>query len=249
MNSLRRVRGTLPSFTMRRSLGPSLLYLDDVMHIYDMLVKLSEESTEDPRESVTISSDDIMIEKIEDLERMDRKELSKLSIELSDPFVRVSLRRDMAYVLTHSRSSKPRVLVSSVKAYVDARRSSRALSRSFRFMVCAYVFFPLVLLLYLLVLHEVDWQFWVLVIATVTLPLSAPSFMSTVKVMPAWQRNSVRPRRRSWIDKPDSGEMTDNDFKFMHALMTRISAGDLSGSQVSEIERVLKTLKAKPETE
>lgn len=183
MNSLNWFRKTSSDPHEDIKFGPSLLYLDDVQSIYDMLVTFAECSTSgnspetgaslrrisESYDSVIILADDTEVDAIEDLKEITHGKLSHLSLVLLHPYVQISLWRNGAGIAFDSDNSKSRGFASSIKDYINSRRQFwvRFGFERFRVFIRSVLTRPLsVILVVILVLSQLAILGFVVYIAT-----------------------------------------------------------------------------------
>ena len=218
-----RSRRTSSDREFRTKFGPALLYLDDVNHIYDMLLKFSRKvsdgqsfskvsvrnsRTSKSYEAVTILAADFHADAVEDLKEVSRSNLNQLSLSLSHPDVTIKLWKEGAEVTVKSPGLEALEFVSSVRGFVNSRRN---------IWVCFYRFSIAYLLLLIgaaaftavtavfFTATPSSGQWWrsliLLVALTIGIVFIWSRYHNTVRVAPVWRGESARRRRTHawWI--------------------------------------------------
>ncbi len=121
----------------RIPLGPALLYLDDILDVYNDLITFSQqwcadnserpqgpgESPEDLQNAVELRAQNAIADSAEDLKDATRQELDHVSLVCKSPKIRIDFSLRGAEVIAESDSPNVRSFAESLREFVQTRRS------------------------------------------------------------------------------------------------------------------------------
>jgi hypothetical protein len=194
----------------RVSLGPALLYLDDVRDIYEGLVTFSKEWSKGeagsraiagqlPRIQITALS--ALADQVEDLEEATRAELDHLSLISQSPKIRIDFWCRGAEIIAESEGAGVRSFIEGVEKFLQGRRNwvvflGQALTRGVAFLLLPAVFAIMMFVPGLpeqLAITPDTEEYVLLAIVFVTVfYLYYSRYRHIVKVVPVWRKDRRR---------------------------------------------------------
>ena len=214
MNPLRRLFKRTPSSSRSRepefkvSFGPALLYLDDVQDICDKLGDFLQQwsvrdsgKTGRERGLISIKAGDLEVDSVGRLRYVSRSQLKKLTLTAYSPVTIIHLQPQLSGIAILSDDPKALRFASSIKEFIRARRSWRALLHFGSLLEFSGLFFFLAVLILGLIItsngnESVPWTISTLIVLTVAITAIAPlsRLRRTVRVIPQLKQEA----RPSW---------------------------------------------------
>ena len=197
----------------RISLGPAMLYLDDIRDVYDDLLAFSRQwrtanqeptqgsagDPDNPQDVVEIRAQNAIAGSVEDLKDATRKELGHVSLICKSPKMRVDFWLRGAQIIAESDSASVQSYAESLNQFVQGRRNWLILPLAIRKSTFLGLFAVLGYFL-VAILLPVPYQFKIypnnilyvesaVLVAVLVFQLYR-QYRNAVKVSPAWRREN-----------------------------------------------------------